>query len=143
MTRFIPLSPDVSVSPQLMPGDLAEAARQGFGLVINNRPDGEAPDQPSGEAIRAAAVAQGLSYAAIPVGPAGLSIEMVEQCAALLRDSETPVLMFCRSGTRSANLATLAAALLGADIEPMIAAGRAGGYDLAPLRAMAARLKGG
>lgn len=143
MTRFVPLSADVSVSPQLMPGDLAEAARQGFGLVINNRPDGEAPDQPAGEAIRAAAVAQGLSYAAIPVGPAGLSIEMVEQCAALLRDSETPVLMFCRSGTRSANLATLAAALLGADIEPMIAAGREGGYDLAPLRAMAARLKGG
>lgn len=143
MTRFVPLSADVSVSPQLMPGDLAEAARQGFGLVINNRPDGEAPDQPADEAIRAAAVAQGLSYAAIPVGPAGLSIEMVEQCAALLRDSETPVLMFCRSGTRSANLATLAAALLGADIEPMIAAGREGGYDLAPLRAMAARLKGG
>jgi uncharacterized protein (TIGR01244 family) len=142
MTRFVPLSADVSVSPQLQPGDLAEAARQGFGLVINNRPDGEAPDQPTGAEIRAAAIGAGLGYAEIPVSPAGMSIEMVEECATLLRDSETPVLMFCRSGTRSANLATLAAALLGADIEPMIAAGRDGGYDLAPLRPMAARLAG-
>ena len=52
-TTFQPqaLTPDVSVSPQLEPSAMAEAAQAGFRSVINNRPDFEGgPSQPTSDA---------------------------------------------------------------------------------------------
>ena len=40
------LTPNISVAHQLTEQDLEEAAAAGFKTIINNRPDGEAPDQP-------------------------------------------------------------------------------------------------
>jgi uncharacterized protein (TIGR01244 family) len=140
MTDIRPLSPAIAVAPQIAPEDCAAIEAAGYRLVINNRPDGEAPGQPGGVAIEAAARAAGLAYAAIPVGAEGLTLESVEACAALLAEAPGPTLLYCRSGTRSANLATLAAARLGHDIEPLIEAGATHGYQLAGLRGPAARL---
>ena len=39
MTEFRRVTEDFSVSPQIELADMAEAAAQGFTLVINNRPD--------------------------------------------------------------------------------------------------------
>jgi sulfide:quinone oxidoreductase len=56
VAKFVKLDPQVSVSPQLVAADFAEAAARGFRSVVNNRPDGEAADQlPNAEA---AALAQ-------------------------------------------------------------------------------------
>jgi uncharacterized protein (TIGR01244 family) len=141
MTDIRRLSARIAVAPQITPDDLAAIAREGFTAVINNRPDGEAPGQPAGADIALAAEAANLAYAEIPIGPTGMGMEDVEDCAAILRDATGPVLLFCRSGTRSANLALLAAALMGEDTDALVEAGRAHGYDLGPLRATAARLK--
>ncbi|WP_448586057.1 TIGR01244 family sulfur transferase [Thermaurantiacus sp.] len=140
MSEFRFLAEGIAVAPQLQPEDCATAAAAGFRLVVNNRPDGEAPGQPAGAEIEAAAHAAGLRYAAIPIGPEGLTLAAIEACAALLADAPGPVLLFCRSGTRSANLAALARARLGHDIEPMIERAAAQGYALAGLRPLAARL---
>lgn len=141
MSDFRPLSHRLAVSPQVNADDMKHAAARGFTLIINNRPDFEAPEQPTGAEIAAAAEAAGLGYAAIPVGPAGISMADIEACAALLRDSEGPVLMYCRSGTRSAHLATLSTALLGGDFDSLIAEGARFGYGLEPLRDACQRLK--
>jgi uncharacterized protein (TIGR01244 family) len=100
-----PLSPDVSVAPQLGPEAMAPVAQAGFRSVINNRPDFEAgPQQPTNASIEAAAKAAGLAYAYLPVAPNYQSPEEVARFAELLATLPKPILAFCRSGTRSGKL---------------------------------------
>ena len=49
------LTPNVSVLPQPEIGDIAELADRGYRSIIGNRPDGEAPDQPEWNELKAAA----------------------------------------------------------------------------------------
>ena len=99
------LAADVCVAPQLGPDAMAEAARAGFRSVINNRPDFEhGPDQPTNAEIEAAARAAGLEYRFLPVSGSYQSPEEVEAFSRLLSELPHPLLAFCRSGNRSANL---------------------------------------
>lgn len=54
------ITPFLSVSDQLTEQDLGIAAAQGFKSIINNRPDGEAEDQPRSQDLAAAAERLGL-----------------------------------------------------------------------------------
>jgi uncharacterized protein (TIGR01244 family) len=96
---------DVCVAPQLSPEAMAEAARMGFRSVVNNRPDFEhGPDQPTNADIEAAAHAAGLEYRFLPVAGGFQTPAQVEAFAQLLDELPRPLLMFCRTGTRSTNL---------------------------------------
>jgi uncharacterized protein (TIGR01244 family) len=53
--KIAKLTPFLAVSPQIAEADLGALAAQGFQAVINNRPDGEAEDQPETAALAAAA----------------------------------------------------------------------------------------
>ncbi|WP_426168779.1 TIGR01244 family sulfur transferase [Sandarakinorhabdus sp. DWP1-3-1] len=139
---FIRLTPDISVAPQIAPADCAAARAQGFTAIVNNRPDGEAPGQPTAAEMRAAAEAAGLRYADIPVDHTGLGMAQVEAMAAELAAAGGPMLAFCRSGTRSTNLWALAAALRGEDPAAIIAAAEAGGYDVSGMLPTLQRLSG-
>ena len=110
MSEFRKLSGDFYASPQITPQEVSEAAAMGIALVINNRPDGEAPDQPAGADIEAATRAAGMDYLAIPIGSAGFSEPQVEKLQEALAASQGPVLGYCRSGTRSTLLWSLAQA---------------------------------
>jgi len=100
-----PLSPDLSVAPQLSPDAMAPVAQAGFKSVINNRPDFEGgPNQPTNASIEAAAKAAGLAYAFLPVAPNYQSPEEVARFAELMAALPKPILAFCRSGTRSGKL---------------------------------------
>jgi uncharacterized protein (TIGR01244 family) len=138
------IEPGFVALPQLQAGDLPALAAQGVRLLINNRPDGEAPDQPPGAAIASAAQAAGLAYAAIPV--AALSEEAVEAMAAALAGAPGPVAAFCRSGQRSAALWACARAMAGEAPATLIERAGAAGFDLAGLapvlRSLAARAAG-
>ena len=102
---FQRLSAALCVAPQLEAADMAWAAQAGFKSVINNRPDFEAgPDQPTHAQIAAAAEAAGLSYAFLPVDPGVQTADEVARFKALLAELPTPILAFCRSGTRSGKL---------------------------------------
>ena len=120
---------DFAVAPQLEPADMARAARSGFKLVINNRPDGEAPDQPTSEEMKLAAEAAGLGYAHIPVrgGPTTAEIEAVGR---LVDGANGPVLAFCRSGTRSIITWSLGRAESGTERGDLIDLARDAGYDV-------------
>ena len=96
---------DVCVAPQLTPEAMAEAARAGFRSVVNNRPDFEfGPDQPTNASIEAAARAAGLEYRFLPVSGSFQTPEQIAAFAHLLDELPRPILAFCRSGSRSANL---------------------------------------
>lgn len=99
------LNDEVSVAPQLGPEDVAQVAAAGFRSVVNNRPDFEhGPDQPTSNEIEAAVRAAGLSYHHLPVAGGYQTPEQIQAMAALLDQLPKPVLMFCRSGSRSTNL---------------------------------------
>ena len=108
MSTSLPLravAPDVCVAPQLSPEAMAEAARAGFRSVVNNRPDFEhGPDQPTNADIEAAARAAGLEYRFLPVAGGFQTPEQIAAFALLLEELPRPILAFCRSGNRSANL---------------------------------------
>ncbi|MEO5772290.1 MAG: sulfur transferase domain-containing protein, partial [Burkholderiaceae bacterium] len=62
------------------------------------------PDQPTNAQIEAAARAAGLEYRFLPVGGGYQTPEEVEAFSRLLAELPRPLLAFCRSGNRSANL---------------------------------------
>jgi uncharacterized protein (TIGR01244 family) len=99
------IATDVCIAPQLMPADMAEAARLGFRSVVNNRPDFEGgPEQPTSAQIAAAAQAAGLEYRHLPVSGGYQSPEEIAAFAALAAELPRPMLLFCRSGARSTRL---------------------------------------
>lgn len=102
--KIVNLSDSVSVSEQIVAADVAQIASAGFKVIINNRPDGEVADQPASDEIAQAAQAAGLSYYYFPITAANFPGPDVERMASLLDNIQEPVLAFCRTGTRCANL---------------------------------------
>ena len=126
------LAAGVWVAPQIAIEDLAEVAGLGVRRIVNNRPDGEDWDQPSSADMEAATRAAGLDYIHAPIagmpGPDG-----VRAVAAALETDE-PVLMYCRSGTRSTVVWALAMRTLDrADPDELREAAAKAGYDLSRL----------
>lgn len=100
-TPISQISPDFSVAPQLSPEDMAAVAAAGFKSVIINRPDYEGgPDQPTAEAVSAAARVAGLRIEFQPVVSGGMTPEDVVKFSELLQTMPAPVLAYCRTGTR-------------------------------------------
>ncbi|MDT0506783.1 TIGR01244 family sulfur transferase [Novosphingobium sp. MMS21-SN21R] len=123
-------------SPQITLAEVAYAKALGIGLIVNNRPEGESDDQTPGPDIEAAARASGMAYVAIPVTHAGFSMAQVEALeAALAAAGNTPVLAYCRSGTRSTLLWALAQAKAGVSPDEIAAKAAGAGYDIGPIRA--------
>lgn len=130
---FKTLTPSLSVSPQLTEADVTQAARDGFRAIIDNRPDGEEPGQPSAAEMQAFAATHGLGFAHVPTVGGKISDEDVALMAHALSTFEGPVLAYCRTGTRSTTLWALTQA--GAQpADALIATAAGAGYDLSALR---------
>lgn len=127
------LDDTVSVSGQIRAEDVTELKRQGVGMIVNNRPDGEEPGQPLGADIEAAAAASGIAYRYIPIsrgiGPSDVDSmrEAFEECA------EGTILAFCRSGNRSALAWAVARSEQGVPVEKLQRQAADAGVDLAPV----------
>ena len=135
MSDFREVTPDFLTSPQIGSADLAEAVRRGCTMVINNRPDGEAEDQPEGADIAQAAQDAGLGYLAIPIDHSGFSDTQVALMEEALAKAQGPVLAYCRSGTRSTLLWALAQARAGRDPAWIAERAWAAGYNVTPVAA--------
>jgi uncharacterized protein (TIGR01244 family) len=132
MSAFRTVTPSFSVAPQITVEDLATAKAEGFTRVVNNRPDGEAPGQPTSAAMAAAAGELGLDYHWIPV-VGGPTPEQADAQALAADGAKT--LAFCRSGTRSITAWALGQARSGAlSAEALVGLGADAGYDLSWLR---------
>jgi uncharacterized protein (TIGR01244 family) len=117
------------VAPQLAVSEVAVLKAQGFERVINNRPEAESDDQPSGDNIRIAVESLGMEYVSNPVDLAKLSQEQVDlQKRALLSDKKT--LAFCRTGTRSSVLWVLLENSKGGDYDELFELVSGKGFDL-------------
>ena len=126
--RVVQLSDSLSVSDQIEVGDVATIAAAGFKVLINNRPDNEAHNQPNSEAIAGAAKDAGLAYYHLPITAPDFPNFNFQQMASLVNDSQSPAFAFCRSGTRCTNL--WVATRAPDQRESAVAVARQLGYDL-------------
>ena len=98
------LSDTLSVSAQITVEDVSRLREQGFTVIVCNRPDGEAPYQPTMDDIEAACVAAGMLFIRYPVNAMDFPGPDLQGLGALFDDRAQRVLAYCRTGTRCANL---------------------------------------
>ena len=135
MSEFKTVTPDFSVAGQLELGDVRRAASEGFRTILVNRPDGETPGQPNWGDIKAEAEAAGLEVRAIPFSGLPPAPAIVAETAAALEAAKSPVLAYCRTGTRSITAWAMAQALSGERRpDEIIALAAKAGYDLSGAR---------
>jgi len=128
-----PLAESLFVSPQIRVADIPAYAAQGIKTIISNRPDGEAPDQPSFAEIKKAAEANGIKAIHIPIRSASaISDADAVAFGNAVKASPGSTLAYCRSGTRSTFLWSLSEAGKRPAQEIAIKATRAG-YDIGPI----------
>ena len=142
---LIALTDKIFVAPQIDVETVAEAASRGVSLIVNNRPEGESPDQIPGGDIEGAAQGAGMTYVAIPVTHGGFAPWQVDALDEALAKNEGAgaALLYCRSGTRSTFLWALSRARAGDDVESIGLTAAAAGYDTAPIRQVMDALAGG
>jgi sulfide:quinone oxidoreductase len=138
-----PITDTMSVAGQITLEDIAQAATEGFGLIINNRPDGEEPGQLTHEQAAAEAAKHGIEYKYIPVQTHTITRrDVVAHQHAMLR-GPTKVLAHCRSGTRCYILWALSRALYdGESPLKLVAEAAIKGYDLRILPSLVEKLQG-
>ena len=103
MTPVAELTNTFAVAGQIQPSDVAEFARQGYQVLICNRPDNEEMNQPSMDTIEAACGAAGITLVRYPV----TAMSFPGDDLAAMEDAmsgEVKTLAYCRSGARSAKL---------------------------------------
>ena len=127
------ISPRLYVSDQISVTDLGVAAAQGIKSVINNRPDGEAQEQPMSADLAEAAKALGLEFRHMPVISGSLTDDDVDEFKKVTGELRGPILVFCRSGTRSTSLWALSEAK-SLDVDAILKAAGEAGFDLSGLR---------
>jgi uncharacterized protein (TIGR01244 family) len=121
------------VSSQIAPNEIAALAGEGVTMLVNNRPDGEDPDQPAAADIKAAAEAAGIAYRFVPV-QRGIGPAEIEGMREAIRSAGDGTLFaFCRSGTRSALTWALAKRAEGASPEEVARRVSEAGFDPSPI----------
>src|SRR5258707_7785340 len=102
--NFKILTPEISVTKQLTAQDVADAAAQGYRAILSNRPDGEEPGQLRAADIEELASRHGMAFEHVPVVSGAITDADVAKMRVALGGLASPVLAFCRTGTRSATL---------------------------------------
>ncbi len=127
------LTESLSVAPQIRVEDIPAYAAQGIKTIIANRPDGEAPGQPTFAEIKKAAEANGITAIYLPIESAS-AISEADAAAfgKALDESKGKTLAFCRSGTRSTLLWSLSQAGKRSALNIAQTAAQAG-YDVSPI----------
>jgi uncharacterized protein (TIGR01244 family) len=128
------LSDYVHVSTQLDPGALKAVGRR-YSMVIDMRPDGEVPGQPSSDEMRHAAGAQHVGFRYIPVPHGDIPETAITELRKTLDAGGGAVLLYCRSGRRAARTWALAEAGRpgGLSADSILAAVHAAGQDAGDL----------
>lgn len=120
------------VSGQISPSQVAELRRHGVTMIVNNRPDGEDPEQPTSRQIEQAARAAGIDYRFVPI-VRGMGPSDIEAMREALAACDGKALLFCRSGNRSGLAWAVARAEDGAPIEEIERGAARAGIDLGPV----------
>ena len=127
-----PLTPNLSISPQILASDLPAIAAAGFKAIICNRPDGESSDQPGFKELEKAAIELGLKAQYLPAETGKVSDADGKEFGVLLSTLPSPILAFCRSGMRSTTMWALSQAGV-TPLPQILEASRKAGFDMQSL----------
>lgn len=105
-----PLIDGIAVTDQINVDGVRAIGARGYRTVIDLRPDGEEPGQPSSAAIGEAARSQRMTFHYIPTPQGDIPDAVVETLASAIAASDKPVMLYCRSGKRAARVWALAEA---------------------------------
>ncbi|WP_237060806.1 TIGR01244 family sulfur transferase [Microbulbifer sediminum] len=123
------LDAQVSVSDQCGPDAMSQLADAGVQVVVCNRTETEAEDQPSFAELEKAAREQGMDFVAIPFARGQMTRAHCEEFQRVLSGGQR-IHAFCRTGNRSSNLWAGAKCLAGEDPRDLLEQARAAGYDV-------------
>ena len=130
---MIRLDRQAAVRGQVQPQEVSALAAQGVTVLVNNRPDGEEPDQPHAHEIEDAAAAAGIAYHHIPIARGIGPAEVAAMSQALEEAQGGQLLAFCRSGNRSALALALAKRERGESAEEVRRCLTDAGFDSGPI----------
>ncbi len=127
---FSQLSDKVFVSPQIHLSDIENIVKTGIKTVICHRPDTElSPYEANFVTLQKTLTKNGINMIYQPIRH--ITMPDVTALHKLLNESETPVLLYCLSGTRSALLWALCETVVNQrHRNAVLAAAKAAGYDL-------------
>ncbi|CAG8999429.1 MAG: Beta-lactamase hydrolase-like protein [Candidatus Celerinatantimonas neptuna] len=95
------LTNQLFVSSQLTLEDINKLNRLGYQTIICNRPDGEQPEQPNAADLKQASEKLGMKFIYQPVINGQIKLNDGIQFISYIESNDTPVLAYCRTGTRS------------------------------------------
>lgn len=132
------LHKNISVAGQIRAEDMPTLYEQGIRIIINNRPDNEEPGQATAAEVQSAAEAHGMTYHYLPMANGQPMQEgLVETFRDIVRATEDPVLVHCRSGMRSSFIWALGAIAAGElSVDSAIEKANAAGIPLNNARAV-------
>lgn len=102
------ITPEFYVTEQLALEDIPALAEAGICHIICNRPDHEAEGQVNSDAVQVAAKNAGIEFHHLATAPGQFPQALVDQFAELVAGLDGKALAYCRTGTRSLSLWTLA-----------------------------------
>ncbi|CAG9294942.1 protein tyrosine phosphatase family protein [Celerinatantimonas diazotrophica] len=95
------ITKQLSVCPQLTVDEIKTIHQLGYQTIICNRPDGEQPEQPKAEDLKQAAEELGMTFIFQPIVNGQIEFSDGTEFLSYLESSNTPILAYCRTGTRS------------------------------------------
>ncbi|WP_412057549.1 TIGR01244 family sulfur transferase [Bartonella sp. DGB2] len=102
------INSNIFIGDQIEVFDIEIIAKKGIKTIICNRPDGEEEGQPTFAQIQTAAVKHKIATHYIPITSPFIAPEAITQMRAILENTDSPLLAYCRSGARSSHLYRLA-----------------------------------
>lgn len=128
--KTLKLDDTISIGGQITTADVQQLHDSGFKSIICNRPDDEAADQANFAEIEQAAKALGMEIRYVPVSPAGLSMDDVNDFRAARDAMGGPHFAYCRSGMRTSSIWALHQASTGAAVDEILTKAASAGFQL-------------
>jgi sulfide:quinone oxidoreductase len=130
--NFMTVNEQITVSGQLNEEDLTALKDQGVELIVCNRPDGEAAEQTNYEQLASAARAMGIQVESMPFKSVEMPSKYIDEFASLLKTGKR-IHAYCRTGNRSFNLYSAAAASTGTAQSEILASAKTVGFDVSAI----------
>ena len=140
MPPLMTLAPGLAAAGALNAADIEALAAAGTRTIVNNRPDNEDPGQLSADEAYRLCAARGVTYHHIPFVAATLTTADMDALEGVLKSAPQPMVLHCRSGTRSTMIWALTRVRAGDDPAALVALGARNGVDITALPALAAKL---
>ena len=121
------INDNIYISGQINLNMIYEFKKTGIDIIINNRPDNEEINQLKSIDIKQLTDSLNMEYYNIPFFGSNVQPDQISLLANILKSNNKRVLLFCKSGTRSALIWGLSS--VGSDIKDVIKYISNMGYD--------------